>query len=51
MAGLVSAVGLVVMLGALMHAHGQRAVCLGMTVLVAVIAADSPVAGKRAHFT
>ncbi|XP_056272301.1 UPF0606 protein KIAA1549 isoform X3 [Pseudoliparis swirei] len=44
MAGLVSTVGLVVMLGALMHAHGQRAVCLGMTVLGTVIAADSPVA-------
>ncbi|KAK1887839.1 UPF0606 protein KIAA1549 [Dissostichus eleginoides] len=45
MAGLVSSVGLVVMLKALMHAHGQRAVFLGMMVLVTVIAADSPVAG------
>ncbi|XP_034391958.1 UPF0606 protein KIAA1549 [Cyclopterus lumpus] len=44
MAGLVSSVGLVVMLEALMHAHGRRAVFLGMTVLVTVIAADSPVA-------
>ncbi|XP_029289458.1 UPF0606 protein KIAA1549 isoform X2 [Cottoperca gobio] len=44
MAGLVSSVGLVVMLKALKHAHGQRALILGMTVLVTVIAADSPVA-------
>ncbi|XP_044212756.1 UPF0606 protein KIAA1549 isoform X1 [Thunnus albacares] len=43
MEGLVSSVGLVVMLKALMHAHGQRAVFLGMTVLVIMIAADSPV--------
>ena len=50
MAGLVSSVGLVVMLKALMHARGQRAVFLGMTVLVTVIAADSPVAGKRTPF-
>ncbi|XP_051238333.1 UPF0606 protein KIAA1549 isoform X2 [Dicentrarchus labrax] len=46
MAGLVSSVGLVVMLQALMHAHGQRAVFLGMTVLVMVIAADSTVADE-----
>ncbi|XP_073328474.1 UPF0606 protein KIAA1549 [Pagrus major] len=46
MAGLVSSVGLVVMLKALMHAHGQCAVFLGMTVLVTVIAADSPVADE-----
>ncbi|XP_042352545.1 UPF0606 protein KIAA1549 [Plectropomus leopardus] len=46
MAGLVSSVGLVVMLKALMHARGQRAVLLGMTVLVTVIAADSPVADE-----
>ncbi|XP_044049699.1 UPF0606 protein KIAA1549 isoform X3 [Siniperca chuatsi] len=46
MAGLVSSVGLVVMLKALMHAHCQRAVFLGMTVLVTVIAADSPVADE-----
>ncbi|XP_068458982.1 UPF0606 protein KIAA1549 isoform X2 [Clinocottus analis] len=44
MAGLVSSVGLLVMLKALMHAHGLRAVFLGITVLVSVIAADSPVA-------
>lgn len=50
MAGLVSSVGLVLMLKALMHAHGQHAVFLGMTVLVTVIAADSPVAGKRTPF-
>ncbi|KAM9351793.1 UPF0606 protein KIAA1549 [Symphorus nematophorus] len=41
MAGLVSSVGLVLMLKALMHTNGQRAVFLGM--LVTVIAADSPV--------
>ncbi|XP_070827571.1 UPF0606 protein KIAA1549 isoform X1 [Chaetodon trifascialis] len=46
MAGLVSSVGLVVMLRALVRAHGQRAVFLGMTVLVTVIAADSPVADE-----
>ncbi|XP_034734187.1 UPF0606 protein KIAA1549 isoform X2 [Etheostoma cragini] len=46
MAGLVSSVGLVVMLKALMHARGQRAVFLGMTVLVTLIAADSPVADE-----
>ncbi|XP_032380306.1 UPF0606 protein KIAA1549 isoform X7 [Etheostoma spectabile] len=46
MAGLVSSVGLLVMLKALMHARGQRAVFLGMTVLVTVIAADSPVADE-----
>ncbi|XP_031718550.1 UPF0606 protein KIAA1549-like isoform X3 [Anarrhichthys ocellatus] len=46
MAGLVSSVGLVVMLEALMHARGRRAVFLGMTVLVTVIAADSPVADE-----
>lgn len=50
MAGLVSSVGLVVMLKALMCAHGLRALFLGMTVLVTVIAADSPVAGKRTPF-
>ncbi|KAM7396413.1 hypothetical protein PAMP_019454 [Pampus punctatissimus] len=44
MAGLVSSVGLVVMLKALMHAHGQHAVFLEMMVLVTMIAADSPVA-------
>ncbi|XP_067359181.1 UPF0606 protein KIAA1549 isoform X3 [Channa argus] len=44
MAGLVSSLGLVVMLKALMQAHGQRAAFLGMTVLVTVIAADSSVA-------
>ncbi|XP_040894359.1 UPF0606 protein KIAA1549 [Toxotes jaculatrix] len=42
MAGLVSSVGLVLMLKALMHVHGQRAVFLGMTVLITLIAADSP---------
>ncbi|GLD60706.1 UPF0606 protein [Lates japonicus] len=46
MAGLVSSVGLVLMLKALMHAHGQRAVFLGMTVLVTLIAADSPAADE-----
>ncbi|XP_010769706.1 UPF0606 protein KIAA1549-like isoform X2 [Notothenia coriiceps] len=46
MAGLVSSVGLVVLLKALMHAHGQRAVFLGIMVLVTVIAADSPVADE-----
>lgn len=50
MAGLVSSVGLVVMLKALMHAHGQHGVFLGMTVLVTVIAADSTVAGKKTPF-
>lgn len=50
MAGLVSSVGLVVMLKALMRARGLRALFLGMTVLVTVIAADSPVAGKRTPF-
>lgn len=50
MAGLVSFVGWVVMLKALVHAHGQRAVFLGMTLLVTVIAADSPVAGKGTPF-
>ncbi|CAJ1057204.1 UPF0606 protein KIAA1549 [Xyrichtys novacula] len=44
MPGLVSSVGLLVMLEALMHAHCQRALFLGMTVLVSVITADSPVA-------
>ncbi|CAK6960139.1 UPF0606 protein KIAA1549 [Scomber scombrus] len=34
------------MLKALMHAHGQRAVFLGMTMLVTMIAADSPVADE-----
>ncbi|XP_056243709.1 UPF0606 protein KIAA1549 isoform X2 [Seriola aureovittata] len=46
MAGLVSSVGLVLMLKALMHVHGQRAVFLGMTVWVALIAADSPAADE-----
>ncbi|XP_041652559.1 UPF0606 protein KIAA1549 isoform X2 [Cheilinus undulatus] len=46
MAGLVSCVGLVAMLEALMHAHSQRAVFLGITVLVSVITADSPVADR-----
>lgn len=50
MAGLVSSVGLVVMLKALMHVRGQHALFLGMTVLVTMIAADSPVAGKRTPF-
>lgn len=50
MAGVVSSVGLVVMLKALMHARGPHAVFLGMTFLVTVIAADSPVAGKREPF-
>lgn len=50
MAGLVSSVGLVVMLKALMRTRGQRALFLGMTVLVTVMAADSPVAGKRTPF-
>ncbi|KAK2841988.1 hypothetical protein Q5P01_012188 [Channa striata] len=44
MAGLVSSLGLVVMLQALMRAHGQRAAFLGITMLVTVIAADSSVA-------
>lgn len=48
MAGLVSAVGLVVMLKALMH--GQGALFLGMTILVTVIVADSPVTGKGTPF-
>nr|XP_020458625.1 UPF0606 protein KIAA1549-like [Monopterus albus] len=43
MAGLLSSVGLVLILKALLHAHGQRAVFLGMTLLVTGIAADSPV--------
>ncbi|XP_069018167.1 UPF0606 protein KIAA1549 isoform X2 [Embiotoca jacksoni] len=43
MAGLVSTLGLVAMLKALMRGHGQRAALLGITVLVTVIAADSPV--------
>ncbi|KAK5867751.1 hypothetical protein PBY51_012215 [Eleginops maclovinus] len=46
MAGSVSSVGLVLMLKALMHAHGQCAVLLGVMVLVTVIAADSPVADE-----
>nr|XP_019959140.1 PREDICTED: UPF0606 protein KIAA1549-like isoform X1 [Paralichthys olivaceus] len=46
MAGLVSSVGLVLMLKALERGHGQRAVFLGMTVLVTLIAADSPVADE-----
>ncbi|XP_045893966.1 UPF0606 protein KIAA1549 isoform X1 [Micropterus dolomieu] len=49
MAGLVSSACLVVMLKALMHAHGQHVVFLGMTVLVTVIAADSPVADNSHH--
>ncbi|XP_039989470.1 UPF0606 protein KIAA1549 [Xiphias gladius] len=40
--GLFSSVGLVLMLKALMSVHGQRAVFLGITVLVTLIAADSP---------
>ncbi|XP_034540771.1 UPF0606 protein KIAA1549 [Notolabrus celidotus] len=44
MPGLMSSVGVLVMLQALMHAHSQRALFLGMTVLVSVITADSPVA-------
>ncbi|XP_077938165.1 UPF0606 protein KIAA1549-like isoform X7 [Gasterosteus aculeatus] len=45
MAGLVSPAGLVEMLKTLMRARGRRALFLGMfTVLVSVIAADSPVA-------
>lgn len=50
MTALVSSTGLVVMLKALMHARGQCAVFLGITVLVTVIAADSPVAGKTTPF-
>lgn len=50
MAGFFSFVGLVALLKTCMHAHGQGAVFLGMSVLVAVIAADSPVAGKTAPF-
>ncbi|XP_069385329.1 UPF0606 protein KIAA1549 isoform X5 [Paralichthys olivaceus] len=46
MAGLVPSVGLVLMLKALERGHGQRAVFLGMTVLVTLIAADSPVADE-----
>ncbi|XP_034444196.1 UPF0606 protein KIAA1549 isoform X1 [Hippoglossus hippoglossus] len=46
MAGLVSSVGLVLMLKALVRGHGQRAVFLGMTVLVTLIVADSPVADE-----
>ncbi|KAG7214907.1 hypothetical protein INR49_005182 [Caranx melampygus] len=47
MAGLVSSVGLVLMLKALMHGHGRRAVFLGVTVLwVTLIAADSPAADE-----
>nr|XP_046250801.1 UPF0606 protein KIAA1549 isoform X2 [Scatophagus argus] len=46
MAGLVSSVGLVVMLKALMQVHGLHAVFLGMTVLATVIAADSPFADE-----
>ncbi|XP_028264596.1 UPF0606 protein KIAA1549 [Parambassis ranga] len=46
MAGLFSTVGLVVMLKALMRTHSQRAVLLGITVLVTVITADSPVADE-----
>ncbi|XP_037623029.1 UPF0606 protein KIAA1549 isoform X5 [Sebastes umbrosus] len=46
MAGVISSVGLVVMLKALMHARGPHAVFLGMTFLVTVIAADSPVADE-----
>ncbi|XP_026167932.1 UPF0606 protein KIAA1549 isoform X2 [Mastacembelus armatus] len=44
MAGLVSPVGLVVMLKALTNAHGQSAVFLGITLLVIAIASDTPVA-------
>lgn len=51
MAGLVSPAGLVEMLKTLMRARGRRALFLGMfTVLVSVIAADSPVAGKTNLF-
>ncbi|KAM3609721.1 uncharacterized protein V6R79_019209 [Siganus canaliculatus] len=42
MAGLVSSVGLVVMLKALMRSHGQWPVFLWTTVLITVVAADSP---------
>ncbi|CAB1437415.1 unnamed protein product [Pleuronectes platessa] len=46
MAGLVSSVGLVLMLTALVRGHGQRAAFLGMTVLVTLVVADSPVADE-----
>ncbi|XP_029909008.1 UPF0606 protein KIAA1549 isoform X4 [Myripristis murdjan] len=46
MAGLVSSVGSVVMPKALLHARGRCAVFLGMTVLVTVITAGSPVADE-----
>lgn len=47
MAGLVSSVGLVVTLKAPTHGQGLCAAFLGTMLLVTVIAADSPVAGKR----
>lgn len=50
MAGLVSTVCLVVMPRALMHTHSQRAALLVVTVLLIVIAADLPGAGKRTLF-
>ncbi|XP_071360970.1 UPF0606 protein KIAA1549 isoform X2 [Trachinotus anak] len=46
MAGLVSSVGLVLMLKALMHVNGQRAVFLGMALWATLIAADSPAADE-----
>ncbi|KAG7521648.1 hypothetical protein JOB18_003626 [Solea senegalensis] len=46
MAGLVSFVGLVLMVKAPMNIQGHHALLLGMTVLVTLIAADSPVADK-----
>ncbi|XP_029951377.1 UPF0606 protein KIAA1549-like isoform X2 [Salarias fasciatus] len=49
MAGLVSFVGLVAMLKTLTRAGCQRAAFLGITVLVTVIASDSPVADERLH--
>lgn len=50
MAGLVSTVCLVVMPKALMPTHSQRAALLVVTVLLIVIAADLPGAGKRTLF-
>lgn len=49
MAVLFYSLGLVVMLKALMRCQG--AVFLGIMILVTVIVADSPVAGKRTPFT
>ncbi|XP_037110694.1 UPF0606 protein KIAA1549 isoform X3 [Syngnathus acus] len=46
MAGLVSVVGLVVMVKTSMDTHGPGTVILGMTLLINMIAADSPVADE-----